>query len=149
MATRLEATRLANMGSFEAHLKQAGHLLLLANEFAAAEPPVLPWHGQRRFEELFKLLASRFLLSPDHVLDAERVHARWQWLCQQKRRLKAPSLNACLRLTHYLEHNRRFPADGELLEHLQAEVAQQRVAAAVIEDDDNIALGARREQLYT
>ena len=29
--------------------------------------------------------------------DPERIHARWQWLCDQKMSLKMPSMNASLR----------------------------------------------------
>ena len=43
---------------------------------------------------------------PDsRVPDPERIHARWQWLCDQKKSLKMPSMNAYLRLTHFMENN--------------------------------------------
>ena len=116
--------------------------------FYAEDPPVLLWHGKGRFEALFRFLAPRFLLAPDHVLDAERIHARWQWACIQKRSLKVHTLNASLRLTHYLEQNLMFPSEGELLPHLHAERQQHKLALENIEAEGHIALGWRREFLY-
>ena len=115
--------------------------------FSEADPPVLLWHGQGKFQNLFRFLAPRFLLAPDHVLDAERVHARWQWLCLQKRGLKLQSLNACLRLTHYLEHN-NFPDHEDLEEHLSAEALQHKLCLEALATAGDIAIGWRSEFLY-
>ena len=66
---------------------------------------MLLWQDSCSYEALFRLLAHRFLLAPDHVLDAERIHARWQWLCKIKRALKLQTMNASLRLMHYMEQH--------------------------------------------
>ena len=92
-----------------------------------------------KFQALFKLLAPRFLLCPDHVLDCERVHARWQWCCAQKRALKLYTLNALLRTTHMQGHN-RMPTDGELFEYFEAERALYKSDLAHASCDD-IAMG--------
>ena len=81
------------------------------------------------------------------MLDVERVHARRQWLCLQKRGLKLPSLNATLRLTHYLEHN-PFPNHEDLEQHLQAEAQEHKVALEALNAEDEIARGCRSEFLY-
>ena len=105
LAKHLASTKPCNRTLFEAHVFESDSLWQDLVAFSETNPPVLLWHDRGKFERLFRFLAPRFLLAPDHVLDAERVHARWQWLCIQKRALKLPSLNATLRLTHYLEHN--------------------------------------------
>ena len=105
---------------------------------------MLLWKGHGKFEALFKFLAPRFLLGPDHVLDCERVHARWQWCCAQKRGLKLYTLNALLRTTHTLEHS-RMPSDGELFEYLEAEKALDKSDLAHARADD-IAIGWRSNE---
>ena len=86
-------------------------------------------------------------LAPDHVFNAERVHARWQWLCLQKRGLKLHSLNSCLRLTHYLEHN-AFPRFEDLTPHLHAEAQAHKVALESLTDEGEVAAGWRSEFIY-
>ena len=89
-------------------------------DFAYARPAVLLWHGRGHFQDLFRFLAARFLAGPDHVLDCERIHARWQWITQFKRGLKLHSLNALLKMYCYLEqHNEEFPPHEHLAEHLE------------------------------
>lgn len=68
--------------AFEEHL--FGDPVLYANlvDFSTARPPVCVWQGRRQFEPLLRLFGPQFLANPDHVLDCERVHARWQWLTQ-------------------------------------------------------------------
>ena len=112
-------------------------------EFARAYPPVPLWKGHGKVEVLFKCVAPRFLLAPDHVLDAERVHARWQWLCEKKRALKLMTLNAHLRLLHYMENNTRMPSFEDLLPHLQAERANHRVSMEALVADEEVAVGWR------
>ena len=115
----LASTRPMNRTLFEGYMFD--HLWENLTDFSQACPPVLLWHGQGKYEALFKFIAPRFLLAPDNVLDAERVHARWQWSCSLKRAVKMQSLNASLRLTHYLEQDQGFPTDEQLFEHLTAE----------------------------
>ena len=78
LARHLASTRPGNKTLFEAHVFDSESLWRDLVAFSEADPPVLLWHGQGKFQNLFRFLAPRFLLAPDHVLDAERVHARWQ-----------------------------------------------------------------------
>jgi hypothetical protein len=110
-------------------------------DFSQEDPPVLLWTGHGKYERLFRFLAPRFLLAPDHVLDAERIHARWQWACTLRRAMKLQTLNATLRVMHYLEHNQSFPSSQDLLPHLEAERQQHRLALEAVCDD--VALGWR------
>ena len=117
-------------------------------DFSTVEPPMCLWHGPARFEALFRFLAPRFLLAPDHVLDAERIHARWQWICNMKRSIKLMNLNAVLKLTHFLENNQTFPDIEELIPHLQAEAQEHKVNLQALENDDEVAVGWKKEFLY-
>ena len=87
LAKHLAPTKPSNRTLFEAHVFECESLWKDLVAFSAANPPGLLWHGRGKYERLFRFLAPRFLLAPDHVLDAERVHARWQWLCLRKRGL--------------------------------------------------------------
>ena len=147
LAEHLASTRPANRTLFEAHIFESESLWKDLESFSKAEPPVLLWHGQGKYQSLFRFLAPRFLLAPDHVLDAERVHARWQWLCLQKRALKLHSLNACLRLTHWMEHQ-AFPSLEELLPHLEAEAQEHRLALETLHVEGEVAAGWKSEFLY-
>ena len=80
--------------------------------FSNADPPTLLWRGQLKYAALFRFLAPLFLLASDHVLDTERVHARWQWMCNEKRNQTMQSFNAELRLRHFLEHNQALPTSA-------------------------------------
>eukprot|EP00959_Pyramimonas_sp_CCMP1952_P417550 8748244-Pyramimonas_sp.AAC.1 len=148
LARHQASTRPMNRTTFEAHLFDARGLWANMAAFSEADPPVLLWRGQGKFEQLFKFLAPRFFLAPGRALDAERVHARWQWACTIKRGLKMYSLNACLRLTHYLENNQQFPSNEDLFSHLQAEQRQHRVDMRATVQEGEIALGWRSEFLY-
>jgi hypothetical protein len=136
-------TRPANRTSFENHLFSQEHLWQNLVDFSKAEPPVLLWKGHGKYRSLFKFLAPRFLLAPDHVLDAERIHARWQWACTTKRAQKIQTLNATLRLMHYMEHNQFFPSNEDLLPHLHAEREQHKVDLEAVGADGEVALGCR------
>ena len=147
LVRHLATTRPDNRSHFEHHLFHQEDLWQSLQDFAAADPPVLLWHGRGKYEALFKFLAPRFLLAPDHVLDAERVHARWQWLCSQKRDLKLLSMNGTLRIMHYLENNQRFPNDDELLEHLETERTEHKMALqTLVAEEEEVALGWRHKQ---
>ena len=144
LVRHIVTTRPGNRTPFEEHLFTSEELWKSLEEFSHAEPPVLLWHSHGRYETLFKFLAPRFLLNPDHVLDSERVHARWQWACIRKRGVKLPGMNAELRLSHHLENNQVFPSHMELLPHLQAEQLEHKVSLAAMGDD--VALGWRHLQ---
>ena len=117
-------------------------------DFAHANPPVRLWHGRGHFAETFKFLASRFLTAPDHVLDCERMHARWQWHCLSKRALKLMNLNATLKVSRYLEcHDYEFPPSSILEEYVVAE-AKELKNLYLIEDVDEVAKGWRFEFLF-
>ena len=139
-------TRPANRTSFENHFFSQEDLWQNLEDFSKAKPPVLLWKGHGKYESLFKFLAPRFLLAPDHVLDAERIHARWQWTCIQKRALKLQTLNASLRLMHYIEHNQVFPSHEDVLPNLEAERLEHRLALENLVDADEVALGWRHLQ---
>ena len=118
-------------------------------QFARARPAVRLWHGRGAFGNLFKWLATLFLVSPDHVLDCERVHARWQWLVAQRRSLLLPSLNAILKVTHYLDrHDGNLPPHDNLQPHLEAAAQEFNWDLGRIQDDENIARGWRHQMLF-
>ena len=148
LVKHIVTTRPDNRTSFEQHLFTQADLWQNLQDFAKADPPVLLWHGRGKYQVLFKFLAPRFLLAPDHVLDAERAHARWQWLCNQKRALKLLTLNGSLRLMHYMENNPRFPRDDELLEHLETERAEHKMARHTLLAEEEVALGLRHMYTY-
>ena len=139
MAKHVASTRPGNRTPFEEYLLTQEELWKNLLEFSEAEPAVLLWHDNGKFERLFKFLAPRFLLAPDHVLDAERIHARWQWICRAKRAQKIQSLNASLRIMHHLEHNQTFPTHEELLQHLHAEARDHTLSMEALEDDTPLA----------
>ena len=143
LVKHLATARPSNRTAFEQHLFDSEELWKNLDDFARADPPVLLWHCDGKYEVLFKFLAPRFLLAPDHVLDAERVHARWQWSCSQKRSLKLQSLNASLRLTHHLERNQAMPEYEDLVPNMQAELREHRLALEALEDAGDVALGWR------
>ena len=146
LVRHLAATRPSNRTHFEQHLFDTRVLWDNLVAFSEVTPPVLLWQGQGSYQDLFRFLAPRFLLAPDHVLDAERIHARWQWLCGIKHAIKMHTLNASLRLVHYVENNQAFPDDEVLYEHLVAEGAQHladRRAVQQREGDEEVAMGWR------
>ena len=148
LASHLASTKPENKTAFEEHLFSQQSLWKPLEEFAYADPPTLLWHSHGKYESLFKFLAPRFLLAPDHVLDAERVHARWQWICTVKRSIQFQALNANLRLTHHMEHNQAFPDDKDLEEHLEAERMEHKLVMQALIDDADVTLGWRSQFIY-
>ena len=134
MVKHLATTKPGNRTAFEHYMFTEDGLWKNLEEFSQAEPAVLLWRDNGKYEQLFKFLAPRFLLAPDHVLDAERMHARWQWECLDKRALKLQTLNASLKLMHYMEHNQAFPRDQELLPFLRAEKDEHELALGAAAD---------------
>ena len=92
---------------------------------------------------LFKFLAPRFLLAPAHVLDAESIHARWQWACILKRAMQIMTLNSTLRLQHHLENNLTFPLHEDLLPHLHLARVHHRLALEALDSEEEKPLGWR------
>ena len=77
LARHLAATNPSNKTLFEQTLFEQTHLWENLIEFSIADPPVLLWHGHGRHQGLFEFLAARFLLNPDHVLDADLSLPMW------------------------------------------------------------------------
>ena len=139
----LDTTRPTNRTAFEVHLSETEGLYADLVAFANADPPVLLWHGHCKYEGIFRFLAPRFLLAPDHVLDCERTHAKWQWACAKARAMKLPKLNALLRMTAYVQGNLAFPSHEALEPHLQAERHWHRETLAELDEADEVAPGYR------
>ena len=142
LVARVVNTKPVNRTPFEKHLLDSMELWTSLEEFSKAAPAVCLWHGRGKFETLYKFLAPRFLLAPDHVLDAERIHSRWQWYCLQKRGLRLPTLNALLRVQHHLEHQ-DLPDHETLLAPLLAEHAEHKVAVEAVQAAGEVAIGWR------
>ena len=138
---QLGKTKPSARSLFEKHVFDTKCLYDKLAEFSRVVPPCLLWRGAGKFEGLFIFLAPRFLMCPDHVLDCDRIHARWKWSCDQKRGLKMYTLNAILRATRLLESN-HMPTDQQLYEDLEAERALHDSELAHAADDD-IAIGWR------
>ena len=139
----LDTTRQTNRTAFKVHLSEAEGLYADLVAFANADPPVLLWHGHCKYEGIFRFLAPRFLLAPDHVLDCERTHAKWQWACTKARAMKMPKLNALLRVRHYDENNMNFPTHEALEPHLLAERQWHRETLRGLDEADEVAPGYR------
>ncbi len=150
LVRHLARTSPANRTFFEQHLFEDPVKWSSLVAFSRANPPVRLWHGRGLFEDLFRWLATLFLVGPDHeVLDCERIHARWKWLCETKRALNLPALNAILKITHYLDrHEGQLPADGDLAEHLRAAYEQLKWNLEDLRADENIARGWRLQMLF-
>ena len=128
LVRHLASTRPNNRTPFEEHVFTTEELFRNLVEFSQAEHAVLVWHSDGKYACLFMFLAPRFLLNPDHVLDAERIHARWKWLCGTKRNISLQCLNAMLRLMQYMEAHQTFPSQDQLLPHLRAEALQHKLS---------------------
>ena len=116
--------------------------------FCDASPAIPLWKGRGRFQGLFRYLACRFLSSPDHVLDCEGVHSRWQWIEHNKRSINIKMLNAVLRLSSYINHFGDPPAMDELVPHIQAIRHHHHQQYLLVRAGGEVAPGARAEWLY-
>ena len=126
--------------SFERSVSDNVTLMANLQAFANVTPATCLWKNHGAYKPLFRFLALRFLLSPDQVLDCERFHARWQWLCATKRALRLKSLNASLRLTWHLEQNLgRFPPHKDLAAYLHNEKARLRGIYRQLDIEDAVA----------
>lgn len=145
----LDTVAPARRSAFEQHLADTDELLEALRAFAARKVAVCLWKGQGEYRVLFQFLAMRFLLAPDQVLDCERSHARWNWICLSKRSLRLPAMNAQLRLTAYLEaHHDEFPTHEELRPHLEMEAEAHRQALANANADEQVAPGFRAHLIF-
>ena len=77
--------------------------------FAEDPDPQCVWRKSGRYADLFMFLADRFLDAPDHVLDAESVHAQWKIIEVGRRSLKFKLMNALLKLRHHRFSYGRIP----------------------------------------
>ena len=134
---------------FERHLVDSEELMSDLRAFANCEVAVCLWQGGGAYRRLFQFLALRFLLAPDQVIDCERAHARWNWLCESMRGVRLPYMNATLRLTQHLETNgNEFPPHERLHQHLAQEANALRVARAEIHANEEIAPGLREQCVH-
>ena len=134
---------------FERHLVDSEELMADLRAFANCEVAVCLWQGGGAYRRLFQFLALRFLLAPDQVIDCERAHARWNWLCESMRGVRLPYMNATLRLTQHLETNgNEFPPHERLHQHFAQEANALRVARAEIHANEEIAPGLREQCVH-
>ena len=111
--------------------------------FADMEPACLLWRNRGAFKDMFIYLADRFLGSPDSVLDAERVHAKWKWVEHVRRSVAFNSLNATLRLNDYMDNHGDLPPNDGLRPHLETLREGLRAQYQAIRDAGEIAPGLR------
>ena len=134
---------------FERHLADSEELMPDIASFANREVAVCLWQGGGAYRRVFKFLAMRFLLAPDQVIDCERVHARWNWMCDGAKGVRLPHMNATLRLTQHLETNgSEFPSHERLHKHLEQEANGVRVARAEVHANEEIAPGFREQCVH-
>ena len=143
----LLSTSPARRSAFETSITVNDTYMANLQAFATAVPQVCLWQGAGAYKDLFRFLALRFLLAPDQVLDCERAHARWQWLCMLKRHLSLKAMNAHLRLTSRLDNSfGEFPPPRDLVGHLC--IAQSSWNAIQAQIPDTVAPRYRSDYPY-
>ena len=142
----LDTTRPTGHTQFERHLADTEVLFRNLQDFATRVPPVLLWQAQGAWKPLYQFMAMRFLMAPDQVLDCERVHARWQWLAEGKRRMQLPLMNSWLRTAQWLESAPGYslPPPDVLQEHLEYAAARYAAAQKAIAGRDDVVPGMRQ-----
>ena len=123
------------MTAFEKALMKKQPVFDQLQAFARLDRPVRVWQGGGKFADMFIFLANRFCGAPDHVLDAESVHAQWQYLTAGRHAMKFKLLNAVLKLRHHFFTQGGLPSHAELepwLEHI-CEARRERYRA-LLED---------------
>ena len=115
------------MTTFEKALTTNTPVFKQLQDFARLDQPVRLWQGGGKYADVFTFLANRFCGAPDHVLDAESVHAQWQYLTSGRRGIKLKMLNAILKLRHHYFTHGGLPRHEELEQWLE-EICQARRA---------------------
>ena len=138
----------AALNNFEKAFKLNDTNMNQLSAFCDIEPPTLLWRGGGLFADLFIYMAVRFLAAPDHVLDAEGVHALWKWIHIFKRNITFKLLNALLKLQCYLRCHGRFPSAIELNPHLLLIGRGLTMQYDALRTSGTVASGAMHETLY-
>ena len=112
---------------FERSLLANPVLMQQIENIATIKPAMQLWRGNGYFKDLLYFLANRFLGAPDHVLDAESVHAQWKWIEVNRRAIKFKLLNAIVKLRFFVFTNRRLPP-SEQLRHQVEEIQRGHLA---------------------
>ena len=115
----LARLRPGGMTPFERHVANDPTLMQELADFVDYPSPILLWHCNGKFANLFRFLAVRHLCVPDSVLDEEGIHAKWKWLELMKRSMKFKFLNASLKLQDYLHRFGGLPSGTDLNEHVK------------------------------
>ena len=106
--------------------------------FADRPVAVRVWQDGGRYAALFQFLGDRFCGAPDHVLDAESVHAQWKVLETNRRSLKFKLLNAMLKLRHYRFTNGAIPPFLDLETHIEEISRGRAVRYEALIANDNV-----------
>jgi hypothetical protein len=117
-------------------------------QFSEADPPVLVWRNNGRYQYLFRFLAMRFLSCPDSVLDVEGVHAQWKWISIRQRATKFKMLNAVLKIKHFVNHFGGLPDYDDIRGHMQAVQQGLWEQYKACTADDVVAKGLRSDFNY-
>jgi hypothetical protein len=116
--------------------------------FADAPVATCLWQAGGRYKDLFIFIGIRFISCPDHVLDCEGIHSRWQWLEKGKRNVKLKMLNSILRLSSYVNHHGDLPALDSLIPYIQHIRQQLRERYDQVMNQGDVAAGLRIEWVY-
>ena len=116
--------------------------------FAARAEPVRVWQADGKYAALFVFLADRFCGAPDHVLDAESVHAQWQYLQGGRHAIKFKMLNAVLKLRHYHFTHGKIPAFEAMVDYLDHVSASRAARYAALVTAGDVAVNFVHDQPY-
>ena len=134
------------MTKFEKHVFNDPGLMGQVRIAADADPPEVLWRHRGRCDQIYMFLASRFLASPDGVLDCEGVHGQWKWIMDNKCSAKFKMVNAILKCSSELHINGGFPNENDIRPYIvQVRAALLRELAAV---DPEISAGARTDWVH-
>ena len=116
--------------------------------FCERTPPLCLWHGKLSFKDLFVFIACRFLSNPDHVLDAEAVHAKWQWIALAKRNVKLKTMNSILKLSSFISEHGDLPLWDEMEPYVYQVRQYLREQFDLARTHDAVAAGARADWIH-
>lgn len=116
--------------------------------FCDLEVPVLLWHMDGAFKDIFRFLAQRFLSSPDSVLPCEGVHAQWKWIELIKRGISFVMINCFLKLNNYMQFYGCLPDYDELLPHIKLVRESLQAQLAAVVSEGRVARGMRASWIY-